>query len=104
MGFFRIRRSIRLAPGIRLNLSKSGVSTSIGPHGATVNVGGPRGPRATVGVPGTGVSYTEQLGKPGHQPSPGEAPKRAGSGWRALGWIVAIMVVVSLVRFVLGLH
>lgn len=103
MGFFRIRRSIRLAPGIRLNLSKSGVSTSIGPRGATVNVGGKRGPRATVGVPGTGVSFTEQLGKPEHQPSPGEVPKATGNGWRVLGWIVAIMVVVSLVRYVLGL-
>ena len=26
---FRFRRSIRLAPGVRLNLSKSGVSTSV---------------------------------------------------------------------------
>ena len=101
MGFFRVRRTIKLAPGIR---GRSGVSTSVGPHGATVNVGGKRGPRATVGVPGTGVSYTEQLGKPEHQLSPGEVPKSSGSGWRALGWIVAIMVIVSLVRFVLGLY
>ncbi len=56
---FRFRRSFRLMPGIRLNLSKSGVSTSIGRRGAWFTIG-PRGARATVGIPGTGVSYTQQ--------------------------------------------
>jgi Protein of unknown function (DUF4236) len=59
MGFFRFRRSIKIAPGVRINLSKSGVSTSIGTRGATVNVRGDR-VRETVGIPGTGVSYQEQ--------------------------------------------
>jgi hypothetical protein len=56
---FRFRRSFRLIPGIRLNLSKSGVSTSIGTRGAWLTIGR-RGTRATVGIPGTGLSYTEQ--------------------------------------------
>jgi hypothetical protein len=30
MGYFRFRRSFRLFPGRRVNLHKSGVSTSIG--------------------------------------------------------------------------
>jgi hypothetical protein len=102
MGFFRIRRSIRLAPGVRLNLSKSGVSTSIGPRGATLNVGGKRGPRATVGVPGTGVSYTERLGEPAqHQePTPAQKPDRS---WQLLGWGLAVVALVALVRYMLGL-
>lgn len=58
---FRFRRSIRLAPGVRLNLSKSGVSTTIGVPGANVNVG--RAPRATLGIPGTGLSYQTSLRK-----------------------------------------
>ena len=62
VGYFRFRKTFRLMPGIRLNLSKSGVSTSIGRPGATLNVGGIRGARATVGFPGTGLSYTEHLG------------------------------------------
>jgi hypothetical protein len=57
---FRFRRSIKLAPGIRLNLSKYGVSASIGRRGATVNISG-KGTKATVGIPGTGVSYSENL-------------------------------------------
>jgi hypothetical protein len=56
---FRFRRSFRLMPGVRINLSKSGVSTSIGGRGAWFTVG-PRGARTTVGIPGTGLSYTSQ--------------------------------------------
>lgn len=59
MGFFRFRRSVKLFPGVRLNLSRSGVSTSIGRPGAWFTIG-PRGTRTTIGIPGTGLSYTEQ--------------------------------------------
>jgi hypothetical protein len=47
---------VKLFPGVRLNLSKSGVSTSIGGKGGTINIG-PKGTTATVGIPGTGLSY-----------------------------------------------
>lgn len=47
-------------PGVRLNVSKSGTSFSLGKPGATLNVGGKR-PRATVGIPGTGISFTQNL-------------------------------------------
>jgi len=56
---FRFRRSIKIAPGVRINLSKSGASTSIGTRGAHVTVGHGQ-VRETVGIPGTGLSYTEQ--------------------------------------------
>lgn len=54
---FRFRRTIKIAPGIRLNLSKSGVTTSIGTRGARVTLGGGKR-RYTVGLPGTGLSHT----------------------------------------------
>lgn len=54
---FRFWRRIRLAPGVTLNLSKSGGSLSFGPRGAKYTIG-PRGRRATVGIPGTGLFYT----------------------------------------------
>ena len=53
---FRFRRSIRIGKGLRLNLSKSGVSLSAGGRGASFNIG-PRGTSSTVGIPGTGLSY-----------------------------------------------
>ncbi len=56
MGYFRFRKTFSLLPGVRVNLSKTGLSTSVGGNGATLNVG--HGKRnVTLGVPGTGLSY-----------------------------------------------
>lgn len=57
MGYFRFRKTFSILPGVRINLSKTGVSGSLGGHGATVNIGKDGKPMATVGVPGTGLSY-----------------------------------------------
>lgn len=57
----RLRKSIKLAPGLKINLSKSGVSLTAGRRGASVNLSS-RGTRATVGLPGTGISYSNKLG------------------------------------------
>jgi len=65
---FRFRKTIKLFPGVKLNLSKSGISTSIGAPGATINIS-KRGNRSTVGIPGTGISYSENLSTPTHQHS-----------------------------------
>ena len=54
---FRFRKIISVIPGVKVNLSKSGASTSIGGHGATVNVGTSGKRTLTLGVPGTGMSY-----------------------------------------------
>lgn len=53
----RFFRRIRIAPGVTLNLSKSGVSTSLGTRGAHVTLGHGK-VRETVGVPGTGLYLT----------------------------------------------
>jgi hypothetical protein len=53
---FRFRRILSIIPGLRVNLSKSGASLSIGRPGATVNLN-EQGARLTVGVPGSGMSY-----------------------------------------------
>ena len=57
----RFRKSVKIMPGVRVNLSKSGVSTSIGGRGATVNVG-KSGVRSTLSVPGTGLSWSSKSG------------------------------------------
>lgn len=56
---FRFRKTVSIVPGlVRLNLSKSGASVSVGPRGLKYTVG-PKGRRTTVGLPGSGLSYTE---------------------------------------------
>src|SRR5437016_4223812 len=57
MGYTRFWRRKKIAPGMTLNLSKSGLSASFGRKGAHYTVGHGRR-RATVGIPGTGVYYT----------------------------------------------
>ena len=59
---------MKIAPGVTLNFSKSGISTSLGVRGAKVTVG-PRGVRRTVGLPGTGLFYTETGSYGGKQAS-----------------------------------
>ncbi|MCK1707846.1 DUF4236 domain-containing protein [Bradyrhizobium sp. 143] len=54
---FRFRRSFKIVPGVRLNLSGSGASVSLGPRGLHYTIG-PHGTRTTVGLPGSGVSCT----------------------------------------------
>src|SRR5256885_14111294 len=61
MGYFRFRKSISVLPGVKVNLSKTGVSASVGGKGATLNVG--RGKKmVTLGIPGTGLSYRAEAG------------------------------------------
>lgn len=57
---FRFRKRIKIAPGVYINLSKSGVSTTLGKSSASVNIS-KKGTRGTVGLPGTGLSYSSQL-------------------------------------------
>ena len=59
MGYFRFRKAISVLPGVKVNLSKTGVSTSVGGKGATLNIGHGK-KNVTLGIPGTGLSYRTQ--------------------------------------------
>jgi hypothetical protein len=56
----RFRKSVKIAPGIKLNFSKSGVSSTFGVKGASVNVG-KDGAYLNTGVPGTGISSRHKI-------------------------------------------
>jgi hypothetical protein len=75
---FRFQRRIKIAPGIRLNVSKRGVGLSAGPRGATMSVGR-SGVYGNVGVPGTGLSFREKLNKKGSTESSGGAQGGQGN-------------------------
>jgi hypothetical protein len=66
---FRLWRRVRIIPGLRANISRSGISLSIGHRGAWYTVG-PRGRRVTLGIPGSGLYWTERL--------PAAAPPHVG--------------------------
>ncbi len=75
---FRFQKRISILPGVRINLSKSGVSTSLGPRGADVNIG-KDGVTTNAGIPGTGLSYRQKV----------------GSGGRG-GWLAILLVIGGL--------
>jgi hypothetical protein len=59
---WRFHRVISIIPGlVRLNLSKGGISGSVGPRGADMNIG-KHGITTNAGLPGTGLSYRQKLG------------------------------------------
>jgi hypothetical protein len=60
----RFRRSVKLAPGIRMNFSGSGVSWTLGPRGMSVGIG-KRGTHLNSGIPGTGLYARERIGGSG---------------------------------------
>ena len=67
---FRFRRSARLGP-LRLNFTSRGLSSiSLGGPGLSLNVPVHRrgGPRTTLGLPGTGLSWTIEADHPGATP------------------------------------
>jgi len=72
---FRFQRRVRVFPGVRLNFSSSGISTTIGVPGASINIGG-KGATANVGLPGTGISWRQPLSNAsrGHDLAPGTSP------------------------------
>ena len=57
----RFRKTVRVIPGVKLNLSGGGASVSVGGRGGTINVG-KRGVTSTVGIPGTGLSWSKRSG------------------------------------------
>lgn len=87
----RFRKSIKIAPGLRINLSKSGVSTSIGGKGITANLS-KRGTRITTGIPGTGISSsTLYKAKAKASPSP---PREYSSGEWIMAWVIGEVLAV----------
>lgn len=65
---FRFRKTLKIAPGIRLNFGKTGGSVRLGPRGAAYTFG-TSGQRVTAGLPGTGLSVTHKIGAKGRRSS-----------------------------------
>lgn len=57
----RFRKSFKIAPGVRINIGKNGLSSiGLGPRGASISVGS-QGIHSNVGIPGTGISFRNKI-------------------------------------------
>ncbi len=82
----RFRRSIRVLPGIRLNLGLHGAGLSVGRRGLHVGMNR-RGMYTSAGIPGTGLYAVHHTRISGY-------PTVAGSGWPILALFGLIVLVV----------
>jgi hypothetical protein len=97
---FRFFRRVRLLPGVTLNFSKSGVSTSLGPRGAHYTIG-PRGTRTTVGLPGTGLYWTQSA--PRQAPLTGVPQQSSNTGNSALGCLIVGFIAIAVLGAISGI-
>lgn len=101
---FRFQRRIKILPGVTVNVSKSGLSTSLGPKGAKVTLGHGK-VRKTVGLPGTGLSFTEVSSRKEKQ---AQEPKAAPTGVRSWGFFkllgagMCVLCVLIIVNGIIG--
>ncbi|MGP7733598.1 DUF4236 domain-containing protein [Oceanimonas smirnovii] len=92
---FKFRKRIKIAPGLHVNVSKSGVSTSLGKPGATINIG-KKGVKSTVGIPGSGLSYSQNL-------TNGVVPNEVASNSRKSGFIL-VKILLTIITFLLVIN
>ena len=94
----RFRKSIKLAPGVKLNLGKKSVGVSVGGKYGGVSYNSRNGARARVSAPGTGLSYSTSLKsveKSVPAPPPVEKQKKPFyKSW--LFWAAVIVVLLLL--------
>ncbi len=86
---FRFQKRIKILPGVWINLSKSGISTSFGVKGFTVNLRGDK-VRTTASLPGTGISYshTEHIGEAVKQPT--STPSNPDTTLNIVFWLLLV--------------
>jgi len=59
---------MKIAPGIKLNLTKKGISARVGPKGAGVTIG-TSGTTVSAGIPGSGLHVSQKVKKVKTAPS-----------------------------------
>lgn len=69
MGSTRFRKTKKIAPGVNLNINKGSASVSFGPKGLKHTVSTTGKSHTTVGIPGSGLSYTDRSGGSANVPA-----------------------------------
>lgn len=94
------RKSINLGKGFKLNIGKKSVGISGGVKGARVSVNSSGRKTATFSIPGTGLSYTMNLGKKKSSKKKGTADTDDTSsvnvGGNGLTTILLVVIVILL--------
>jgi len=96
---FRLQKRIKILPGLRLNVSKTGISWTVGMRGASMTA---RDGKLTgnVGVPGTGLSYRKRLDLPDSETDTQDTqtPHQSSGApsWLLLAIVLAVGILIGL--------
>jgi hypothetical protein len=104
---FRFRKQIKLAPGVKLNLNKDSASVSVGTKGLSQTYSTTGKKTTTVGIPGSGISYSsvekivkdtpsEQKAEPAHVP---DLEHLVENGELPVGWLYANRSLIEPMKF-----
>ena len=95
---FRFRKSFGTGP-FKVTMSKSGIGYSVGGKGFRVTKKASGGTRTTVGIPGTGISYSTDSKK---KKSSGRSKAQSGRGFGAIVkgflYFIGICLIVGLIQ------
>lgn len=81
---FRVRKSFKVIPGVRMTVSTRGISTSVGTKGYRVTRSSSGRVTRTMSIPGTGVAHTKTVGASrSSQPSTGRRQSAPTAGHNA---------------------
>lgn len=103
----RFRRSIRIGPGVKVNLTKTGAGLTFGPKGAHYSIHSSGRRTKTVGLPGTGLYYQETSSGSPHNPPDGPtvapvASKSGGCSRTGCGLLIVGVLVLGGIANILG--
>lgn len=88
------RKSINLGKGVKLNIGKKSVGVSAGVKGARVSMNSSGRKTATFSIPGTGLSYTMNLGKKKSSKKKSSGDSNSGS---SINLVLVIIIIALLI-------
>jgi hypothetical protein len=94
----RFRRTLKIAPGVRINLTKTGISARVGPRGAGVTVG-TSGTTVSAGIPGSGLHVSQKLKKsaaPSNEVTSVPVSEGSAKGLGFFGWLGVLVIMLGL--------
>lgn len=106
---WRFRKRIKIAPGVNINLSKSGISTTFGGKWGSVNVG-KNGTYLNTGVRGTGFYRRDKIGgsnlegNTNKQNIDEEPNARNGNNWGCCFGGCGIILLLLIIWMALGIY
>lgn len=109
----RLRKRIRIAKGVYINVSEKGVSSASFKAGGVTYTSGKNGSQLTTSIPGTGISYSEKLagGNSSSKASrggsssysknnlDGELENHSSETYRACGLVLLFIGLISIFAF-----